>query len=68
MAVKYTRLWNFLKSKNLNKTYLRDNGVHPSTIAKMGRNEFVDIKILDRICFILDCDFADIIEYEKENE
>lgn len=68
MAINYTRLWRLLESKNLNKTYLRDNGVHPTTIAKMGRNEFVDIKILSRICDILECDFADIMEYEKENE
>lgn len=68
MAIRYNKLWDFLKSNELNKTYLRTNGVHPTTIAKMGRNEFVDIKILDRICEILKCDFSDIMEYVEDTE
>lgn len=63
MAVSYNKLWELLKTKNLNKTYLRKNGIHPTSIAKMGKNEFVELKILSKICEILDCDYKDIIEY-----
>ena len=69
MEIDYSKLWNLLKNKNLNKTYLRENGVHPTSIARMGKNEYIDIKILARICEILNCDFSDIMEYvPDENE
>ena len=63
MAINYNRLWTLLKNKNLNKTYLRENGIHPTSIARMGKNEYIDIKILSRICELLSCDYADIMEY-----
>lgn len=63
MAINYSRLWKLLKNRNLNKTYLRENGIHPTSIARMGKNEYIDIKILSRVCEILKCDYADIMEY-----
>ena len=63
MAIDYNKLWRLIKKKNLNKTYLRENGIHPASIARMGKNEYIDIKILARICEILNCDFKDIMEY-----
>jgi Predicted transcriptional regulator len=68
MAVNYNKLWNLLKEKNLNKTYLRENGIHPSSIAKMGKNEYIDLKILSRICELLKCDFSNIMEYIPDDE
>ena len=67
MGITYNRLWKLLLDKGLNKTYLRENSVHPTSIAKMGKDEFVDTKILHRICEILNCDFSDIIEYVPDN-
>lgn len=66
MAINYNRLWTLLKNKNLNKTYLRENGIHPTSIARMGKNEYIDIKILSRICELLSCDYADIMEYIQD--
>lgn len=63
MAIDYSKLWNLLKKKNLNKTYLRENGIHPTSIARMGKNEYIDIKVLARICEVLECDFSDIMKY-----
>lgn len=57
-----------IKRKNLNKTYLRENGIHPSSIAKMGKNEYIDLKILSRICELLKCDFSNIMEYIPDDE
>jgi Predicted transcriptional regulator len=67
MAINYNKLWDLLKSRNLNKTYLRENGIHPTSIARMGKNEYIDIKILARICELLNCDFSDIMEYVSDN-
>lgn len=63
MAIDYSKLWILLKKKNLNKTYLRENGIHPTSIARMGKNEYIDIKVLARICEVLECDFSDIMKY-----
>ena len=67
MSVSYKKLWKLLIDMNLNKTALREKGVHPTTIAKMGRDEIVSLKVLDEICDILNCDFGDIVEHIKED-
>lgn len=63
MGINYDKLWKLLKKQSLNKTYLRAKGIHPTSIAKMGKNEYIDTRILARICEILHCDFSDIMEY-----
>jgi DNA-binding Xre family transcriptional regulator len=40
-------------------------GISSSTIAKMTKGEMVSMNILGKICEELDCDFGDIIHYEK---
>ena len=46
---------------------LRD-AIHlsPSTLAKMGKDEYVALDILDKICTHLDCNIEDIIEHVQE--
>ena len=41
-------------------------GISSSTVAKMTNGELVSMKVLGKICAELDCDFGDIIHYEKE--
>lgn len=50
------------------KTSLRNNGIHPTSIAKMGRNERVSIEVLEKVCNFLNCDIGDIIEYVPEKQ
>jgi DNA-binding Xre family transcriptional regulator len=40
-------------------------GISSSTVAKMTKGEMVSMNILGKICEELDCDFGDIIHYEK---
>lgn len=68
MSVSYKKLWKLLIDKGYNKTKLRTAGIHPTTIAKMGRDEYVTMDVLDKICDILDCDYGDIIEHIKESK
>lgn len=37
-----------------------------STMAKMSKNETVSMDVMLRICKVLDCEFDDIIEIEKD--
>ena len=67
MAISYNGLWKILIDKNLKKTDLIEVvGISTSTVAKMGKGEPVSITVLERICEKLDCDFGDIMNYEKD--
>ena len=65
MAVSYNGLWKLLIDKNMKKVDMMNQvGISSSTVAKMTNGELVSMKICDK----LDCDFGDIIHYEKETK
>lgn len=67
MAVSYNGLWKLLIDKNMKKIDLVNNlGISSSTIAKMTKGETISMNILEKICDELECDFGDIIRYEKK--
>lgn len=67
MAISYNNLWKLLIDKGMNKGDLcKLTGMSSSTMAKMTNNEPVTISVLERICEQLDCDFSDLISYEKK--
>ena len=68
MAVSYNGLWKLLIDKGMKKMDLVENeriGISSSTLAKMSRGETVSMSILEKICMELDCDFVEMIHYEK---
>jgi DNA-binding Xre family transcriptional regulator len=66
MLVSYNGLWKLLIDKNMKKVDLASRlGISSSTVAKMTKGEMVSMNILGKICEELDCDFGDIIHYEK---
>ena len=68
MAISYNGLWKLLIDKNMKKTDLMNRiEISSSTVAKMTKGELVSMKILEKICDELDCDFGDIIHYEKNS-
>jgi DNA-binding Xre family transcriptional regulator len=63
MGASYKKLWKLLIDRDLLKRDLRERAsISPSTIAKLGRGESVNMDILLRICKALECDIADIVE------
>ena len=67
MSISYNGLWKMLIDKNLKKVDLIERlEISSSTIAKMTKNEVVSLRVLEKICRELDCDFGDIVHYEKE--
>ena len=69
MAVSYNGLWKLLIDKNMKKVYLMNRvEISSSTVAKMTKGELVSLKILEKICEELDCDFGDIVHYEKAGD
>ena len=69
MSISYNGLWKVLIDKNLKKVDLIERlEISSSTIAKMTKNEVVSLRVLEKICRELDCDFGDIICYVKDEE
>ena len=69
MAVSYNGLWKLLIDKSMKKMDLVENkniGISSSTLAKMSRGETVSMSVLEKICMELDCDFGDLIHFEKD--
>lgn len=62
MKVSYNKLWKLLIDRGLNKTSLQKiAGISSVSVAKLGRNENVNIETLAKICEALHCDFGDIM-------
>lgn len=65
MTISYDKLWKLLIDKRMNRTDLKnESGVSFNVLAKMGRNEFVSLESLCKICKSLNCDIGDIIELD----
>ena len=71
MAVSYNGLWKLLIDEKMKKMDLVENeniGISSSTLAKMSKGEAISLSILEKICEELDCDFGDIISYERNEQ
>ena len=67
MSISYNKLWKLLIDKNINKTQLCEfAGISTNVMAKLGRNETVQLENLAKICKVLDCHIEDIVEFIKE--
>ena len=67
MRISYNKLWKMLIDKNMNKQDLKElSGVSAASIAKLGKGENITTDVLLKICKVLDCDIADIMEIVKD--
>lgn len=67
MAVQYNKLWKLLIDRKIKKSALTPMaGVSASTIAKLSRDEYVSLEILERICRALHCDIGDVVDLTGE--
>lgn len=61
--VSYKKLWKILIDRDMKKKDLmRAAGISATSMAKITRGENIQTAILVRICRVLNCDFADIME------
>ena len=68
MKASYKKLWKLLVDKEMSKSDLhKATGLSSSTMTKLHRSEDVSMEALRKICIVLDCNIADIVEFEKEN-
>lgn len=63
MAVRYDKLWDILRERNMLKTDLiREAKITTNAMARLGKNEDVRVEVLAKICNTLGCKLDDIIE------
>lgn len=68
MAFSYNNLWKVLEDKNMSKEDLkRATGMSSATIAKLGKDENINMNSLDKICQVLECKVEDVIEFIPED-
>ena len=67
MAVSYIKLWKLLLDKKLKRVDLKTiAGISNNTLAKLGKDEYVSLESLDRICAALDCNIGDVMDFIHE--
>lgn len=63
MAVSYDPLWKKLIDKKMTKLELaKAVGFSTSTLAKLGKDEYVALSVIEKICLTLDCPIEDVVE------
>lgn len=63
MKISYKKLWKLLIDREMMKKDLAQKaGISNASIAKLGRNENVNVDILLKICVALECEISDILE------
>lgn len=67
MPVSYDKLWKILIDRKMNRTDLKNAaGISFNVLAKMGKNEYISMESLHRICRTLSCDIGEIVEFTNE--
>ena len=69
MKYSYNKLWKMLIDRKISKTEMRlAAGITTNMLAKMGKDEAVNLDTLVKAALFLDCGIDDILEFEEESE
>lgn len=67
MKYSYNKLWKILIDKKISKTEMRiATGITTNMLAKMGKDEAVNLDTLVKIASYFNCGIDDIFEFEKD--
>ncbi len=69
MAVSYIKLWKLLLDKRLKRVDLKElAGISSSTLAKLGRDEYLSMESMEKICKALNVSIEDVMEFTEDLE
>lgn len=69
MAVIYEKLWKLLKEKNMKKIEMqRKAGISGNILSRMGKNKYISMESVEKICYVLNCRIDDILEFIPEED
>jgi DNA-binding Xre family transcriptional regulator len=64
--IRYNKLFELLEQQGKTATnWLRQQGMHPSVVNKLRKNETVTTETIDRLCSLLECQPGDILEHTE---
>lgn len=67
--IKYYKLLDMLNRREMSKEDLRLKiNTSSATIAKISKNEFISLRVVNDICKFLNCQPGDIMEYVPDKE
>lgn len=67
MAVCYEKLWELLAEKNMKRIELQhSSGISGNILAKLGRNEYISMQSVEKICKALNCTIDEIMRFTEE--
>ena len=67
--IKYYKLLDVLNRREMTKEELRIKlNLSSATIAKISKNEFITLRVVNDICKFLNCQPGDIMEYVPDKE
>ena len=67
MTISYKKLWKLLIDKEMKKKDLQQlAGISAASVTKLGKNENVNMEIIEKICTALKCDVCDIMEMVED--
>lgn len=60
--ISYDPLFKKLVDVKMNRTELaKKAGISKGTMTKIGKNEYIAMEIVEKLCNVLDCDIVDIV-------
>lgn len=68
MSVSYNKLWELLIDKKMKKIELMEAaGIGTTTLSKLGKDQYVSMEVLVKICKVLNSNIGDIVDYADNN-
>lgn len=69
MSIKYYKMLDLMNRQGIGKEELRKKIlVSPATMAKISKNEYVSLEVINKICRVLGCQPGDLLEYVPDSE
>ncbi len=63
MKISYNKLWKLLIDRKMKRVEMREAAdISSFTLAKLGKDECVSMRVLVRICEVLHCNIGDIVD------
>lgn len=67
MAISYKPLWHLMVEKNIKKKDLKSlANISANCISRMSKDEYIDLKTIEKICLAFNCKIEDIIKITED--
>ena len=69
MNISYNKMWKLLIDKNMKRKDLKEQAeVSQNVMARLSKNQAVNMETMAKICKVLQCDIGDVMEFIPEEE